>query len=121
VQEPMPSQDQQPPEVEGFRRLLAAKQLTTGEADQAGEGYEHVERPMVSLFAPNQPVPASPIAAPRPAGQPQRDTALPTPRRKRPAWLLLILTLVLVVGLVWVRSCRRSRVSCHHLHLVIPP
>jgi hypothetical protein len=95
----MPRQEQEHPEVEAVRRLLVAKQLTTGAADQAAEEDGPAERPLVSLFEPNQPAPASPIAAPRPAGQPQLDTASPTPQRKRPAPRLLVLTLILVVGL----------------------
>jgi hypothetical protein len=95
----MPRQEQEHPEVEAVRRLLAAKQLTTGAADRAAEVDGPAERPLVSLFEPNQPAPASPIAAPGPAGQPQLETALPTPQRKRPAPRLLVLTLILVVGL----------------------
>jgi hypothetical protein len=100
-------QDQRGPEVEALRRLLAArarldaKQLTTAEVDRAAaEAYCRTQRPLVSLFEPGQPDPASAVASPTPAGKPQVDTALPTPQRRSPAWLLVALILTLALGLL---------------------
>jgi hypothetical protein len=92
-------------EVEAFRRLLAAHprldstRPPTAAADQApAKANSPVRRPLVSLFEPDQPDPASAIASPTPAGTPQLVGASPTPQRRRRAWLLA-LTLTLVVGL----------------------
>jgi hypothetical protein len=100
-------QDWRQSEVEAFRRLLAARahsdaeQLTTAEVDRAAvEASCRTPQPPVSLFEPDQPDPASAIASPTPAGKPRLDTALPTPRRRRPAWLLVTLILTVAVGLL---------------------
>jgi hypothetical protein len=100
-------QDWRQSEVEAFRRLLAArahsdaKQLTTAEVDRgAVEASCRTPQPRVSLFEPGQPDPASAITSPTPAGKPQLDTALLTPRRRRPAWLLMALILTVAVGLL---------------------
>ena len=92
--------------VEAFRRLLAAhprldsKRPPTAEADQvAEEANGPVQRPLVSVFEPDQPDPASAIASPRSTGPPQLVGGSPTPQRRPRAWLLLALTLTLVVGL----------------------
>jgi hypothetical protein len=97
-------QDWRQSEVEAFRRLLDAHQRLdatrppTAEADRVPEkANDPVQRPLVSLFEPDQPDPASAIASPRPAGTPQLVGGSPTPQRRR-AWLLA-LTLTLVVGL----------------------
>jgi hypothetical protein len=92
--------------VEAFRRLLAAhppldsKRPPTADADQVAEkANSPVQRPLVPLFEPDQPDPASAIASPRPAGTPQLVGGSPTPQRRRPAWLLLALVLTVALGL----------------------
>jgi hypothetical protein len=91
-------------EVEASRRLLAARAgldggRTTAAADQTAPAPTGpTERPLVSLFEPDQPSRVSPLASSTPTGQPQWDTS-PFPRQKRPAWLLLAITLTLAVGL----------------------
>jgi hypothetical protein len=99
-------QDWRQSEVEGVRRLLEAhprldsKRPPTAAADQvAEEANSSVRRPLGSVFEADQPDPASAIAAPRPAGTPQLVGASPTPQRRPKAWLLLVLSLTLVVGL----------------------
>jgi hypothetical protein len=92
-------------EVEAFRRLLAAhtrldsKRLPTAEPDHAADTKGPGQRPLVSLFEPGRPGPASAMASPTPAGNPQLVTLSPAPQRRRSAWLLaLILTLVVGLG-----------------------
>lgn len=122
-------QDWRQSEVEAFRRLLAAHprldstRPPTAAADQApAKANDPVQRPHMSLFEPDQPDPASTIASPTPAGTPQLVGASPTPQRRRPAWLLIALTLTLVVGLGagFALGARWTGGSLHHAQ-TLPP
>jgi hypothetical protein len=98
-------QDWRQSEVEAFRRLLAARAhpnsqpRPTGEADQPADPNASRRPPPVSLFEPDQPNPASAIALPRPAGNPQLISASATHRRRPRGWLRLALALILALGL----------------------
>ena len=82
-----------------------------------------MQRPLVSLFEPDQPDPASAIASPRPAGTPQLVGASPTPQRRRPVWLLPVLTLTLVIGLggAVALGARWTRSSLPRAQPPVPP
>lgn len=92
-------------QVDAFQRLLAARPRLNGEQlTGAVANRPAVARPAptdqspVSAFEPAQPRPASPLVLPVPAGTPQLASG-PSPRRRRPAWLLVALALTLAVGL----------------------
>jgi hypothetical protein len=98
-------QDQRQPQARAVRWLLGGRarldaRQPTAEVDEVGgEPTGPVRGPLVSLFEPDQPGPASATVSPASAGGPEPVTAPPTPWRMGPAWLLLVLTLSMAVGL----------------------
>jgi hypothetical protein len=92
-------------EVEAFRRLLAARThpdaqpRPTSEADQPADVDATARRPLGSLFEPDQPIPATALALPTPAGNPQLVSAPAAHPRRPRGWLRLALAVALALGL----------------------